>query len=577
MLFKEGGALEIQKTINAHLAKSGSDMFFITIRGKIQGLINWHKWNGVVMLEEGQEPDLPTDAIVLRCLQLMCEGHFLPNQDLMREQPNNSASINLLDDLVLFLQALDPIKCRTSSAAERAVSALVLEVLQGPCVGNQDYFALNTELLETLNKKIRQRPINDCDENEEMDLKKGSIEIMQALLEGQGKKTAIFERMLSVIHIDVILVLCKGQQNNEEAEEREESEESTNLRVESLVLLQMLMDFRPSLKKELCIEDDMVEQTGANVACIEVVWRGELQRRFFLVPKITEALAQSTKDAFIASVKRNSPEDKLFGLLEASKDMYREITHQQFLQEFTVDKLCSRTNQDWSTWASFFVVFTMNGLYLFYYETKPATCGDRTDDAFIEYPIIASNDDTNATASSNNSTSFCSELYLNPEITLATRTLNYALIGIAIFTLFLNFVVRVPVNYRTFIESQIGLGWSILYTAMDFQTMYYVLYLAIAVIGTEYHVATSFLLLDFIAKSPTSQAVLQAIYKPRKQIFMTALLLFVFIYIFAFFQVAMKFERIIPPSLSHPLPLLFDSSSSSTTRSITCTSKTSYL
>jgi hypothetical protein len=39
-------------------------------------------------------------------------------------------------------------------------------VIQGPCEGNQDYFALNTELIETLNRKIRQAPANDCVEGE---------------------------------------------------------------------------------------------------------------------------------------------------------------------------------------------------------------------------------------------------------------------------------------------------------------------------------------------------------------------------------------------------------------------------
>jgi inositol 1,4,5-triphosphate receptor type 3 len=532
MLFKEGGALTIQKAVHAHLFKAGSEMFFRTVRGKIQGLIAWHKWNGVVVLEEDTEPELPADTILIRCLQLMCEGHFGPNQDLLRDQPNNVSSINLLDDMVVYLQALDPIKCRTSTAAESAVSALVLEVLQGPCVGNQDYFALSTELLETINKKIRQRPVNDCDANEELELKKGSIEIMQALLEGQGKKTAVYERMLSVIHIDVILVLCKVQTGEVE---QEESEESINLRVESLVLLQMLIDFRPALKKELAIDDDMVERAGANVSCIEVLWRGELQRRFFLVPKICDALAKSTKDNFIATVKRASPEDKLYGLLEASKDMYREIKHQKFLQDYRVDKLFSRTNQDWSTWASFFVVLTINLLFLFYYTTKEVSCSSDTDDAFVEYPYVALN------SSSNSTISYCTEIHMGSDAIFVTEILNYLLIAIAFFTLLLYFVVRVPVNYRTFVESNIGPFLAILYTSMDLQTIYYFLYLAIAVVGVQYHAALTFLLLDFISKSATSRSVLLAIYNPRKQLFMTTLLTLVFVYIFAMFQVIKYF------------------------------------
>lgn len=133
MLFKEGGALEIQKTINAHLSHSGSDMFFLTIRHILHNLMSWHKWNGVITLEEGADPELPDEIIIVRCLQLMCEGHYGANQDLFREQPNNFTSVNLLDDFVLYLQCLDPIKCRTSTAAELSVLALVLEVIQGNC------------------------------------------------------------------------------------------------------------------------------------------------------------------------------------------------------------------------------------------------------------------------------------------------------------------------------------------------------------------------------------------------------------------------------------------------------------
>lgn len=547
MLFKEGGALPIQKTIYAHLSQPGSDMFFKTVRSKIQGLISWHKWTGVVVLEEESEPDLPRDIILIRCLQLMCEGHFMPNQDLLRDQPNNLITVNLLEDLVQYLQALDPIKCKTSSAAEGAVCALVLEVLQGPCVGNQDYFALSTELLETINKKIRQRPVHDCDENEELELKKGYMEIMQGLLEGQGKKTAIFERVLSVIHIDVILVLCKeNAEFDEDGNEKEESEESVNLRVESLVLLQMLVDFKPELRKELGIEDDMVEKTGANVACIEVVWRGELQRRFFLVPQICNALAKSTKDSFIMNVNRASPEDKLYGLLEASKDMYREITHQKFLNEFRVDKIFSRTNQDWSTWASLFVVLTINLLYLFYYTSKVVPCEEKySDDAFTEYTYYGYSSTPGVNASSSNSTSLppptrCSVVVLDKEISEVTYILNFVLIGIAFFTLLIYFVVRVPVNYRTFVDSNMGVLLAAFYTAIDLQTLYYFLYLAIALIGIKYHAALSFLLLDFIAKSAGTRNLLRAIYNPRKQLFMTVLLIFVCIYIFAFFQVLLR-------------------------------------
>jgi hypothetical protein len=543
MLFKEGGALDIQKTIYAHLSKAGSEMFFKTVRGILQNLMSWHKWNGVIILEEGEDAPLPDEIILVRCLQLMCEGHYQPNQDIMREQPNNIVSVNLLEEFVAYLQALDNIKCRTSTAAEMSVSALILEVIQGPCEGNQDFFALNTELIETLNRKIRQHPVADCDEAQELELKKGAIDIFQALLEGQARKTAVYERMLSVIHIDVILVLCRGEEGDgeksgegEDAEKEEESEESVALRTESLVLMQMLTDFRPSLKAELGITN-MSDLIGDSVACIEVVWRGELQRRFFHVPDICRLLAKSTKDHFVMNVNRDSAENKLYGLLDATKEMYREILHQQLLTEYGLDKIFSRTNQDRATWAVFYIVLAINLLFVVFYHTVTVPCADMNDDAALEYNPHVADDDSPSPPVSN--VHMCSEINLSyPAVVTTVDVLNYVLIFFSLFVLLQYLVVRVPVNFETYLEKGLGVVHAAVLTARDPMTLYYSAYLALAVIGLRYHIALTILLLDFVTKSPTSQAVLRAVYNPRKQIVMTLVLGMIVTYIFAMFLVS---------------------------------------
>eukprot|EP00981_Chlorochromonas_danica_P005579 scaffold1159_cov160-Ochromonas_danica.AAC.1 len=538
MLFKEGGALAIQKSIHAHLSQSGSDIFFRTVRQMLNNLMSWHRWNGVIVLNEGDDPELPDELILVRCLQLMCEGHFRPNQDIMREQSNNNTSINLLDDFVLYLQTLDGLKCRTSTTASLAVAATVLEVIQGPCEGNQEYFALNTELIETLNRVIRQHPVHDCEEQQELELKKAAIDIFQALLEGQARKTAVYERMLSVIHVDVILVLCKGSTTASDAKTagaEQESEESVMLKTESLVLMQMLTDFRPSLKKELDIDDDISKLTGDSVACIELVWRGELQRRFFHIPEICSSLAKPTKDQFVLTVKRASPEDKLYGLLEASKEMYREILHQQRLKSYRLDNVFCRMNQDRSVRLSFLIVCVINVLFIVYYETRDVDCAsdDPTDDAFIEYGHHTR----------------CTEIYLsNNNIDQVIRALNIVLLCCAAFTLLCSLLVRAPVIFQAYQEKHGHLIKSLCLTAVDFSTIYYILYLGIAISGLAYYPMLSFLLLDFVAMSPTTQDVLQAVYKPRRQIFMTLVLTMIIVYIFAVYSVSDPY--FVPDSVS---------------------------
>ncbi len=140
-------------------------------------------YQGVIEIAEDQEPNIPESVLIVRFLQLMCEGHYLPNQDVLREQPRNHVQFNLLDDFVLYLNCLSHIPCRTSSSAAIRITATILEVIQGPCEGNQVHFALNTELIETLNRVNRSKLVKDCVEADEVELKKTSIDIFQGIAE----------------------------------------------------------------------------------------------------------------------------------------------------------------------------------------------------------------------------------------------------------------------------------------------------------------------------------------------------------------------------------------------------------
>ena len=57
------------------------------------------------------------------------EGHYLPNQDIMREQPKSVLSVNLLDDLVQYFNVLSRILPNLTMAAD-AVGNTIVEVIQ---------------------------------------------------------------------------------------------------------------------------------------------------------------------------------------------------------------------------------------------------------------------------------------------------------------------------------------------------------------------------------------------------------------------------------------------------------------
>ena len=62
------------------------------------------------------------------------------------------------------------------TSAGIAVLNTIIEVIQGPCVKNQEHFAMNTELIETLNRLMRAKAIHDCQEGDEIEYKKVDID-----------------------------------------------------------------------------------------------------------------------------------------------------------------------------------------------------------------------------------------------------------------------------------------------------------------------------------------------------------------------------------------------------------------
>jgi len=333
---------------------------------------------------EDEEVDQPDGIILVRAIQLMSEGHFEDNQDICREQPNNHKSFNLLDDFVNYLAFLSKNPCKESTEAGIKVAGTILEVIQGPCVENQKHFAMNTELIEILNRMMRIKGGPEADEDSEDELKKTGLEIFEALLEGQSKGSEIYERILSVIHLDVLQVMAcdgasdepavdegeedEGDENGEKEEEEEEDEGMGEVQTEALVLMQMLCDYKPSLRDEIQWPPEIEAILGRDVVSVEVIWNGVLQRRFFPIPDMCHDLADASKNKLVEEVPRDSQETKLTGLMEDAKILYIEIKHQQVLKDSGLASIFSRGNQERATWISFFLACLINFLLLVGYK-----------------------------------------------------------------------------------------------------------------------------------------------------------------------------------------------------------------
>ena len=104
-----------------------------------------------------------------------------------------------------------------------------------------------------------------------------------------------------MIHLDIIQMTVGADEAAEESDisqedgdskmpsasktaKKEVSEDVAVLQTECLVLLQMLCDFNPKLRDELDIFHKKSVQERDDIACVELIWHGVLQRRFFHIP-----------------------------------------------------------------------------------------------------------------------------------------------------------------------------------------------------------------------------------------------------------------------------------------------------
>ena len=190
---------------------------------------------------------------------------------------------------------------------------------QGPCRGNQLHFATNnTDLLETLNRMMRSKPRQDQEEDQEVEIKLTVLGIFQGLVEGEvgHGESAVYDRIFSIIHLDVLQQMVVGPLERKKADRQrrqlelaaqgevddgneEEEDKLTDLQVESLVLIEMLCDYRPSLQQDLAKSLEALGKFVGDVTAVELVWNGVLQRRFFHVPDICSNLSKASREKLV--------------------------------------------------------------------------------------------------------------------------------------------------------------------------------------------------------------------------------------------------------------------------------------
>ena len=84
---------------------------------------------------------------------MLCENHFSPGQNLLREQAHSK--FNMLKVIIDLLQAL------LTDADDEVLELIVaiydtlIEAVQGPCKKNQEYLALHSQIIDITNRAMR--------------------------------------------------------------------------------------------------------------------------------------------------------------------------------------------------------------------------------------------------------------------------------------------------------------------------------------------------------------------------------------------------------------------------------------
>ena len=94
---------------------------------------------------------------------------------------------------------------------------------------------------------------------------------------------------------------------------------------------------------------------------------GELQRRFFNVPKLCADLSKASKDKLVEDVDRSSNENKLVDFLNRSYELYREMKLQQELRALQIGWFFSRNNLASLGWVNFSVALVIQCVLITFY------------------------------------------------------------------------------------------------------------------------------------------------------------------------------------------------------------------
>ena len=476
ILARPGGNTSCQNTIYSFLSLTDSSLFFEEVKEMIEQQVLWCQREAESKADTDSDEDviLPDQVIILKLIQLMCEGNFQPNKNILREQDGNTRFVNILGTITEYIKLLSRQESSGCTKAAVRVTNTIVFLIQGPCVGNQEYFVLHSDLLAALNRLLRStRSGMDTESwDSDLDVLRGNIiDTLRACIEAQSHGSAVMERVESVTEVNVLNVLIFPHDDYNE------------IKNDLTPLQSKYLAFLPTLSQHQDLPSHIKNKLSEVIASIEVVWNGSIHHIFFDVPMITTGISESRKDHLMTRVEGANQDEKLKDFMKLAHWMYVEVVHTEWLQKIGMHGILMWENR--VAWMLFWNALAMNCLLVGYFTVDPQK----------------------------------DEIEALPEnINLAVYSMSIVQVLMCSLTLAFLIAIKVPVRYKIARVQSKAKVEAFFIAMTEPLLLWYLLHLLVVLISFYYfhHLILSLLLLDFIVLDSTNKTILYAVYIPAR-------------------------------------------------------------
>eukprot|EP00941_MAST-03F_sp_MAST-3F-sp1_P005851 g5851.t1 len=455
-------------------------------------------------------------TLMLRFFQLLCEGHYLPNQQLLLEQKSNDESFNVLQSVAQLFGFI----ARNNAFQELMMQTvdLLVESVQGPCPKNQRFLS-STTLCDSSNRVLHRLLQHSSDSvNTWLPLQHNIIVLLLGLLEGRTDQM-VHRVMLNTLTLNTLLIHLQvvrditsglGEFKWRSGKKPNAIEKSALMQhgCDVCVVLLILGDADPEWFKTIVKPALAFKWLQSKMKSIEILWLDKLHQVYFMEPFQYQFVVQESLNTLVKTVDRLNSETKLLGFLEQTKHIYTEMLHQEFIASHKLDAIFSGSNLYLAKDSSFALALLINFILLLTYSNRETF---DTDGPGVRLTVE----------------------HLGLKQSISDGTLENFLFFLGIlqaatsgFILMMFLIVKVPPAYNEYQNPVM--------VFLNTPTSYYLLYCTCAILGSAgYYWVFSLHLLDIVVRDETTRNVLKAVIQPIYQLAMASVLGIFVMFIFS--------------------------------------------